>query len=97
MVLARKGRKGWTSKKTAKRSAKLRGNASAIKQNSWDSIKVWWAPVLTRGKLHVELLGDNFPGETQEGAAMLVARVRAALNVRFQGRQQAQCLVHGPR
>ena len=41
--------------------------------------------MLTRGKLHVELLGDNFPGETQEGAAMLVARVRAALNVRFQG------------
>ena len=34
MVLARKGRKGWTSKKTAKRSAKLRGNVSAIKQSS---------------------------------------------------------------
>ena len=32
------------------------------------------------------MLGDSFPGgETPEGAAMLVAKARAAVNIRFQG------------
>ena len=46
---------------------------------------MWWAPVLARGRLHIVLLGENFPGEKPAGAAILVAKVRAALNVRFQG------------
>ena len=33
----------------------------------------------------MELLGDDFPGETEHGAAAMVAKVRAALNLRFQG------------
>ena len=41
-------------------------------------------PVLTQGKLHVEILGTDFPGETNEGAGFLVAAVRKALNIRFQ-------------
>ena len=40
---------------------------------------------MTRGKLHIEYLPDNFPGETEAGAAQMVAKVRAALNIRFQG------------
>ena len=43
-----------------------------------------WVPILTKGKLHIEPLPDDFPGETPAGAAIMVARVRAALNVRFQ-------------
>ena len=39
--------------------------------------------MLVRGKLHLELLPADFPGETPEGAAILVAKMRAALNVRF--------------
>ena len=35
--------------------------------------------------LNVELLPDDFPGDQPAGADVLVARVRAALNVRFQG------------
>ena len=35
--------------------------------------------------LHIEFLGDDFPGETPAGAAEMVARFRAALNIRFQG------------
>ena len=31
------------------------------------------------------MLGDSFPGEAPEGAAMLVAKVRAAVNIRFHG------------
>jgi hypothetical protein len=42
-----------------------------------------WFPTLVRGKLHLELLPVDFPGETGEGAALLVEKVRAALNVRF--------------
>ena len=85
MILARKGHKGWGSSKTKRASKNLRGNKSKLKQKSWDSIKVWWAPILTRGKLHIEMLGESFPGEIPEGAAILVHKVRAALNIRFRG------------
>jgi len=71
MILARKAKKGWGSSKTKRASKNLRGNTAKTKQKSWDSIKVWWAPVLTRGKLHVEMLGEGFPGETSEGAAIV--------------------------
>ena len=47
-------------------------------------LRVWWAPILTQGKLHVEILGTEFPGETTEGAGLLAAAVRKALNIRFQ-------------
>ena len=40
--------------------------------------------MLSRGKLHVDIFDENFPGETPAGAAELVAKVRSALNVRFQ-------------
>ena len=60
------------------------GDKKKLKQNSWDSIRVWWAPILTRGKLHVEL-GEDFPGEGLEGAAAtFVSKVCVALNIRFQ-------------
>ena len=41
--------------------------------------------MLMRGKLHVEVFDEGFPGETPEGAERLVARVRSAVNCRFQG------------
>jgi hypothetical protein len=40
--------------------------------------------MLSRGKLHVDAFDENFAGETAEGAAELVTKVRSALNVRFQ-------------
>ena len=85
LALARKGGKGWMSDGSRGRAINLRGNSSALKQNSWNTVRVWWVPILARGKLHVELLGDEFPGETEAGAATMVAKVRAALNVRFPG------------
>ena len=83
-IMARKARKGWGSKKTKLKSRNLKGNVSAIKQKSYDSIRVWWAPVLMRGKLHIEVLGEGFAGENSEGAAVLVSKVRSAVNLRFQ-------------
>ena len=41
-----------------------------------------------RGKLHLVLLGSSFPGETPAGAAQLVWKVRAAMNIRFQSGDQ---------
>ena len=72
------------SEATKGASANLRGQRTVLKQNSWDAIRVWWAPILTQGKLHVEILGTEFPGEKAEGAKLLVAAVRKALNIRFQ-------------
>ena len=84
LALARKGGKGWMSKCFREASGNLRQPKGVLKLNSSDTVRVWWVPVLTRGKLHIEHLSDNFPGETEAGAAEMVARVRAALNVRFQ-------------
>ena len=84
-ALARKGGKGWMSEGCEGWGCNLRGDKRALKMNSWDTVRVWWAPVLTRGKLHVAILPDDFAGDDPEGAAPLVAKVRAALNVRFQG------------
>ena len=82
-ALARKGGKGWMSKKSKKFSKNLKGKKESLKQKSWDTIRIWWAPFLSRGKLHVEVFDADFPGETPEGAAKLVAKARAVVNTRF--------------
>jgi len=92
MTMARKGSRGWSSEKSKMDDKNLRGKKEALKQKGYDSVRVWWALVLTRGKLHVEILGTDFPGENPAGAARLVAKVRAALNIRFQGSTPPQIL-----
>ena len=84
MTLASKGCKGWMSEASKGRSRNLPGKKSVLKQNPWDAIHVWWDPTLTQGKLHVEILGTDFPRGTNEGAGLLVAAVRKSLNIRFQ-------------
>ena len=85
MVLSRKAKKGWASEATRLESRHFCGTPENLKQNSWDSIRVYWAPVLSQGKVHLVYLGDDFPGKKPEGAAKLVAKVRTVLNLRFQG------------
>ena len=82
---ARKRGKTWRSDGSQKKSKNLRGPSSATKQNSWDAIRVWWIPLLLRGKLHIEVLDTSFPGECPEGMPAFVAKVRAAINIRCQG------------
>ena len=84
-VLARKAGRGWLSEGCQMSSQCLRGGKESIKMNSWDTERIWWVPILACGKLHVEVLPENFPGEEPEGARMVVQKVRAALNIRFQG------------
>ena len=81
--LARKSKKGWISPGCQEFSRNLRGKSEALKQSSWDTERIWWAPFLARGKLHVEILPPSFPGECVEGAAILVNKVPAVLNTRF--------------
>ena len=53
-ALARKGSKAWVSNDAKHWSRNLKGKKEALKQNSWDAVRVWWLAVLVRGKLHVE-------------------------------------------
>ena len=84
MTLARKANKGWQSPGSELSSENAKGNPESLKQGSWNTMRIWWFPMLARGKLHVDTLDENFPGETPEGAAALVAKVRSSLNLRFQ-------------
>ena len=90
---ARKGGKGWISDGSQEKSINLRGPKESLKQNSWDSVRFWWAPVLLRDKVHVELLGTEFPGETPAGAAILVQKIRAAINIRCRGDDKPNVLM----
>ena len=85
MAMAQKRQRSWMSQGSKKKSANRRLPPNIAKMASSDTVVVWFVPVLTRGKLHIETLSENFPGETQEGAAEMVAKVRSALNIRFQG------------
>lgn len=86
-ALARKGIKGWSSDDSKLFSQNLKGKKEALKQKSWDTVRVWWAPILSRGKLHIEVFDEDFPGEVPAGARVLVEKVRAALNIRFHSDQ----------
>ena len=84
MALARKAKKGWISPGSELSAENSKGHPEALKQRSWNTMRIWWFPMLSRGKLHVDVFDENFAGETPEGAAELVGKVRSALNVRFQ-------------
>ena len=84
LALARKGNRTWCSEDSLADDTNLCGDKKVLKMNSWDTMRIWWTPILSRGKLHVEILPADFPGDRPEGAETLLAKVRAGLNVRFQ-------------
>ena len=77
-ALARKGARGWGSKGSELSSYNLRGSKEVLKQQTWGTTKVWWAPILSRGKLHVVTFEDDFPGEEPAGAKELVQKLLVA-------------------
>ena len=84
MMRARKGQKGWMSEGSQQFSQNLRGDKKVNKMSSSDTVKVWFVPILTRGKFIIEMLPDlDNPGDTEESAEAMVAKVKAALNTRF--------------
>ena len=54
-----------------------------MKQKSWGTDKVWWMPVLVRGKLHTVVLPESFQEETAEYIDIAIGKIRGILNVRF--------------
>ena len=92
-ALARKAKKGWISKDAQQFSRNLRGKPEALKQNAWDTERVWWALFLVRGKVHAEVLPEGFPGECPEGATILVDRIPAMLQSRFPGTAKPRVLM----
>ena len=48
--------------------------------------------MLSRGKLHIDLLPDSFPGDHPEGAATFVKQVRIGLDKRFPGASRPNVL-----
>ena len=82
-AIARKGGKGWMSPDMRMYSRNLKGDKAPIKQKSSDTYRIWWMPVLTRGKLHIEVFNAEFPGENAAGAVLAAERLRPILNVRF--------------
>ena len=82
--MARKGNKGWMSPGSELSSDNLQGNPATLHQAAWNTMRIWWFPMLCRGKLHVQVFDDDFPGEVPQGAKILADKVRAAVNIRFQ-------------
>ena len=68
MALARKSGQGWMSEGSQTFSRNLKGRKESLKQKSWNTYRIWWMPVLSRGKLHVEVFNAEFPGECAGGA-----------------------------
>ena len=67
MALARKAGHGWMSEGCQTFNRNLKSRKESLKQKSWNTYKVFWMPVLSRGKLHVEVFGEEFPGECAQG------------------------------
>ena len=63
----------------------------------WDrmplALRLMWMPVLVRGKLHLELLPEAFPGECAEGATMAIERIPVILNGLFRGDAKPRVLM----
>ena len=62
-ALARKGKHGWLSLGNELASPNLRGAKESEKQASWGTSKVWWAPVLARGKVRIKVFDGDYPGK----------------------------------
>ena len=83
-TMARKGGSGWQSKGCRGKSYNLRGDKGHLKiKQSKESRRVYWMPVLTRGKLHIELLGSSFPGDKVDAMPEFVEKLKKAVCLRF--------------
>ena len=82
-AVARKSNRKWMSPGSQEFSANLKGDKIHLKQNSSDTYRIWWMPVLMKGRLHIEVFNAEFPGETVPGAQIAAEKLRPILNLRF--------------
>jgi hypothetical protein len=83
-TMARKGGSGWQSKGCRMKSYNRRGDKGHLKiKQSRESRRVYWMPVLARGKLHIEFLGSSFPGDKVDAMPEFVEKLKRAVCLRF--------------
>ena len=84
-ALVRKGKKGWVSDDAKDWNRNLRGDPRTTKQGSWGTDRFYWAPMVMRGKVHVEMLGrgDEGMGDNIETAELLAEKIPIVLAKRF--------------
>ena len=75
-TFARKHKSRWHSPDAKDYNRNLSAPKHALTQRSFNDNKVWWGFVLLRGKVHVEVFGDDFPGENPDGAMILGHKLR---------------------
>ena len=92
-ALARKGKKGWVSPDKKQYVRNLKGKETALKQRSWGTDKVWWMPVLVRGKLHTVVLPETFNAEEPEYIDLAIGKLQGVMNVRFPGTNKPRILM----
>jgi hypothetical protein len=78
MRQALKGKRRYISDNAKLYSPNLLGPSTALKQRSWEGRKVNWFMILTRGKVHVEVMPDDW-SLNGAGLAMFVRRLPAVL------------------
>ena len=77
---------------TARAKAKARAKRALQVRQSNTRRDARFTAVRMLNTLAGEILGSDFPGETSEGAGLLAAAVRKALNIRFQNTQAPNTL-----
>ena len=92
-ALARKSGSGWISDDAKRELENMRGNKRELVLAGKECMRVYWMPVLSRGKLHVELLGHGFAGDHVNGMPTFVHKLRVSINNRFRDDQPGTVFV----
>ena len=81
-TIARKNKSQWHSRDAKDENRNLSAPKHALTQCAFNDEKVWWGFVLLRGKVHVEVFGDDFPGENSDGAKVLGQKLEGIVAMR---------------
>ena len=92
-ALAQKAGAGWMSADAKHEPVNLRGKKEDLVLAGMECTRVFWMPVLARGKLHLELLGSDFAGDHVSGMSTFVRKLKTSLNTRFRRDQPATVFV----
>ena len=81
-TLARKNHSRWYSRDAKGDNCNLSAPKHALTQCAFRDEKVWWGFVMLRGKVHVEVFDDDFPGENSKGAKILGQKLEGIVALR---------------
>ena len=81
-TLARENHSRWYSRDAKGDNCNLSAPKHALTQCAFRDEKVWWGFVVFRGKVHVEVFDDDFPGENSKGAKILGQKLEGIVALR---------------